>query len=301
MADPARAAPALVADPTTVWRKVLDRVETAAGLDRLAVPLGEAINRVTPRRLRDFLSGVWLGHPLHPVLVQVPAGAWLSATILDFTPGAEPAATLLVGVGTVSAVPTALAGWNDWAASLSNEQKRVGLLHAAGNAVAVGLQIASLSARLSGRRNRGRYLSLAAVSVAGAAAYIGGHLTFRQLAGTNQAVPFLRQIPDGWHDVAGYAELTDGKPAVHRVGEVPVLVVRIGDTVTAMVERCAHQTAPLGEGEVTTIGGHLCIVCPLHGSTFRLIDGTVLRGPAATDQPTLRTRVINGRVQISKP
>jgi nitrite reductase/ring-hydroxylating ferredoxin subunit len=293
--------PALVAHPRTAWRKVLDRVETAAGLDRLAVPLGEFVNRVIPRRARDFLGGVWLGHPLHPVLVQIPAGAWLSASVLDFVPGGESAATVLVGVGTASAIPTAVAGWNDWAYSLSNEQKRVGLLHAAGNFVAVGLEAASFYARLTGRRNRGRYLSAAALSIAGAAAYVGGHLSYRQLAGVNQAVPFLRQIPDGWHDVAGYAELTDGKPVVHRVGEVPVLVVRIGDTVSAMVERCAHQTAPLGEGEITTIGGDTCVVCPLHGSTFRLIDGTVVRGPAATDQPTLRTRVTNSRVEISKP
>jgi nitrite reductase/ring-hydroxylating ferredoxin subunit len=43
------------------------------------------------------------------------------------------------------------------------------------------------------------------------------------------------------------------------------------------------------------------VVCPWHGSTFRLSDGAVVRGPAATDQPLLRTRVISGRVQAALP
>src|ERR671936_876851 len=35
------------------------------------------------RRVRDFLHGTWLGHPLHPVLTDVPIGAWTTAVLLD--------------------------------------------------------------------------------------------------------------------------------------------------------------------------------------------------------------------------
>jgi nitrite reductase/ring-hydroxylating ferredoxin subunit len=111
----------------------------------------------------------------------------------------------------------------------------------------------------------------------------------------------LRRLPEGWHDVGELAALPEGKPTVARIGEVPVLVVRDGDAATVMLERCAHQTGPLGEGELTRVDGADCVVCPWHGSTFRLADGAVVRGPAATNQPLLRTRIVAGRVEAAAP
>jgi nitrite reductase/ring-hydroxylating ferredoxin subunit/uncharacterized membrane protein len=255
--------------------------------------------------LRDLLHGVWLGHPLHPVTVQAPVGAWLSAAVLDAVPetavpGVEPAATLLVGAGTAAAVPAALAGLDDWA-TLAPEQRRVGLVHAATNLLAIGLYAGSFAARLAGRQARGRRLAYAGLCTASLGAYIGGHLSFRQAAGVNNAEPLLRRIPEGWHTLCSRAELVEGRPLVTRIADVPVLVVRTGSRVTAMIERCGHHTGPLGEGEVTRVDGAECVVCPWHGSTFRLADGVVVHGPAATDQPLLRTRLVNGRVEGALP
>ncbi|NJC62964.1 Rieske (2Fe-2S) protein [Planosporangium flavigriseum] len=281
-------------------RKLLDRVEMAGALDRVGDPLRRGVRAVLPDRVRDALHGVWLGHPLHPAAVQLPVGAWMSAAVLDALPGTGKAATVLVGVGTATAVPAAVAGLTDWA-SLSRKQRRVGLVHAAANAIALGLYAGSLAARLTGNGRRGRWLAYAGLGTASLGAYVGGHLSFRQAAGVNQAEPFLRQIPEGWHDLCEHAELTEGKPMVARIGDVPVLVTRLGDGVTVMIERCGHHTGPLGDGELTRVGGADCVVCPWHGSTFRLADGVVVRGPAATDQPLLRTRVVDGRVQASLP
>jgi nitrite reductase/ring-hydroxylating ferredoxin subunit len=281
-------------------QRVLDRLETMRGLDRIGDPLRRVAQSVLRGRVADALRGVWLGHPLHPVAVQLPVGAWMSAAVLDAVPGAAPASTVLVGLGTAGAVPAAVAGLGDWV-SLSGEQRRVGLVHAASNTVAVGLYTASLAARLTGRRRLGRRLGYAGLGVAGLGAYLGGHLSFRQAAGVNHAVPFLRQIPEGWHDLCQRASLTEGKPQVARIGEVPVLVARTGDRVTAMIERCGHHTGPLGDGDVVTVGGVDCVVCPWHGSTFRLTDGVAVRGPAASSQPLLRTRVVGGTVQAALP
>ncbi|HSU31634.1 MAG TPA: hypothetical protein VLJ11_10385, partial [Bryobacteraceae bacterium] len=33
--------------------------------------------------IKNFLHGVWLGHPLHPVITDVPVGGWTVAAILD--------------------------------------------------------------------------------------------------------------------------------------------------------------------------------------------------------------------------
>lgn len=55
------------------------------------------------------------GPPRTPVLVQVPIGCWLSASVLDFVPGAHHAATTLTAVGLAGVAPAAVAGWAVWA------------------------------------------------------------------------------------------------------------------------------------------------------------------------------------------
>src|SRR5438105_9596392 len=37
----------------------------------------------TGHTVKDFLNGVWLGHPLHPVITDVPIGAWTMTELLD--------------------------------------------------------------------------------------------------------------------------------------------------------------------------------------------------------------------------
>ncbi len=111
-----------------------------------------------------MLNGVWLGHPLHPMLIQVPVGAWLSASILDLARGDERGARLLVATGLIAAVPAAPAGAADWSEQ-HEQQMRVGIVHAAGNVVALSLYRASLASR-DPRLSRGlRLTGLAAVSV----------------------------------------------------------------------------------------------------------------------------------------
>ena len=94
---------------------LIDRLENASALDPVATRLRNAVDTVVrPQWLRDVLHGVPLGHPLHPVAVQVPIGAWLSATVVDLVPGQQRAAKVLVATGVVSAIPAALAGYTDW-------------------------------------------------------------------------------------------------------------------------------------------------------------------------------------------
>jgi nitrite reductase/ring-hydroxylating ferredoxin subunit/uncharacterized membrane protein len=282
-------------------RMVLSKLERAAQLDRLGDPIQRVVHAALPRQwMRDLLHGVWLGHPLHPALVEVPIGAWTSSAVLDLVPGQRRAATTLVGVGTVSAVPAVIAGWNDWA-SLSPAQRRVGLVHAASNAAAVALYAGSWAARLSGRHRLGRMLGFAGLSTVSAGAYLGGHLAYKMGAGVNQAVPELHRVDDGWHQVARLAELPEATLVTQKINEVPVAVYRDGNRVTAMLEHCAHQGGPLSEGDITRVDGHVCVVCPWHGSTYRLDDGEVVHGPAGTDQQTLPTRVMAGTLEVRLP
>lgn len=281
-------------------RQLLTRIERARALDGISDRLQAAVQAVAqPQAVQDALHGVWLGHPLHPVLVQVPVGAFISAAVLDLVPGGRKAATTLIAVGTASTAPAIAAGWLDWS-QMTRERRRVGLVHATANAVAVGLYIASLAARRGGRSARGRALAYAGLSVAGTGAYLGGHLAYAQGGGMNQAAPDVVRVPEDWTSVGLLYELPDGKPAKRMIDDVPVLLYRMGDQVTAMAERCAHETGPLSEGEVIGTGADACVVCPWHGSTFRLRDGRVVHGPAGNDQPLLRSRVRDGVVEVAQ-
>ena len=179
-------------------REALDGLEELRGLDRLVAPLQQAVRGLPLGGARDLLRGTWLGHPLHPTLVQVPVGAWTSAAVLDLVPGQRRAAGLLVAVGLAGAVPTALAGWVDWSEQ-HERQLRVGLVHATANATGVVLYTASLVARLRGHSVRGRALGFAGLTAVGVGGLLGGHLAFRQAAGANHTEDVAHLVEPGWH------------------------------------------------------------------------------------------------------
>jgi nitrite reductase/ring-hydroxylating ferredoxin subunit/uncharacterized membrane protein len=271
----------------------LDRIAGWSALDAVARPMRKAIQSVLPSGLADVLHGRPLGHALHPALIELPVGAWTSAAVLDFVPGQRRAADLLIAVGCAGALPAAVTGWADWAAQRP-EQQRVGLIHATGNVTAVALYVASLVARLRGDRRRGRLLGVVAYGVAGTAAFIGGHLAYRQAAGVNHAaaVPYL--APSDWTSVALLADLPEGRPVAAQAGQLAVLLYRDGAQVHALADRCAHLAGPLHEGTVSDGA----VTCPWHGSRFDLATGALESGPATTAQPALDTRVRDGRVEV---
>ncbi|MET7747324.1 Rieske 2Fe-2S domain-containing protein [Micromonospora sp. NPDC005367] len=282
-------------------RALLTKIEQNTRLDRVGDPLQRAVQAVLrPQRIRDLLHGVPLGHPLHPAMVQVTIGSWISAAILDLMPGQRRAATTLTAVGTVSAVPAAVAGFNDWAA-LAPDQRRVGLVHAASNSLAVACYAGSLAARFSGQHRLGRTLGMAGLSVASLGAYIGGHLAYKQGAQVSQSISELHLISQGWHALGDMASLPQRQLITKEIDDVSVILYRHGDDVTVMLERCPHQSGPLGQGEVQQVDGHDCVVCPWHGSTFRLDDGEVVHGPSGNDAQVLPTRVRNGMLEARLP
>src|SRR3954467_12415278 len=126
---------------------ILERVSDSSGLDKVVDPARKAVlAALRPPAFKDFLHGTWLGHPLHPVLVQVPVGAWLSAGVLDLLPPMRPAATVLIGTGVAAAGPAALSGAADWSEQGAGV-RRLGAIHAALNVTALGLYVGSLVAR----------------------------------------------------------------------------------------------------------------------------------------------------------
>ncbi|NBM18941.1 Rieske (2Fe-2S) protein [Streptomyces sp. GC420] len=280
------------AGPGRVLRAV-DRLERWPGPDGLIIRMRSAVRAVPMGPVRDVLHGRWLGHPLHPLMVQVPVGTWLSAAVLDLMPGRRRGARTLIGVGLAAAGPAAVAGWTDWA-ELPREQQRVGLVHAVANIAGVSLYAGSYTARLRGREALGKSLGLAGLSVVGAGGALGGHLAYRQASGANHAEQVPHLVEPGWHRIGDVSEFPVGRAVRRRVGEVPVMVVReTENTVHVLADRCSHMAGPLSEGEIADG----CVTCPWHGSVFRLADGWNVRGPATSPQPAFDTRVVDGGVE----
>jgi len=280
--------------PPQLVEDLVDRIHKAEGLDVVAKPLSKAVARAIPHGLlKDLLSGTWLGHPLHPMLTDVAIGSWTSAFVIDAIghERGEAAADSLIGVGVVSALPTAVAGLSDWS-DLMGAERRVGLVHAGANIVAVGFYGLSWLARRDGRRSRGVALSLVGATVATVGGYLGAHLSYRQ--GVNVDRNAWDEGVDEWVDAVDEGELAHGQPVAAQAGEANILLVREGSTIHAIGDVCGHAGGPLHEGELDDG----CISCPWHASTFRLSDGAVLHGPATAPQPVYDTRVEGGKVQV---
>jgi uncharacterized membrane protein len=157
----------------------MKRLEDNHALDGPAAGLRALGGLVPEGAVRDALRGDPVGHPIHPALVQIPVGAWVSATLLDFVPRTGPASTVLIAVGLGTVLPAAAAGAVDLAA-MTKEQQRVGVAHVACNSVGIVLFGASLVSRLRSRHLRGRGYALAGLAAVGLGGLLGGHLAFQQ-------------------------------------------------------------------------------------------------------------------------
>ncbi len=280
--------------PGNQLHRLLQRVEENRAVD----PVGQRLARTVAAALdhagaRDLLSGTWLGHAFHPVLTDFADGAWMAGSFLDlFGPGgAAPAAQRLVGFGLLAAVPTALTGLAEWAGAEENE-RRVGLLHIATSTAALGLYCCSYVARRRGQHLTGVVLGVAGGVVAIVDGYIGGHLSLALGVGVGRTA--FSPLPRDWTPAVGAEDLPEGRPAKALVDGTEIVLVRTGDDVFALANRCTYRGGDLGMGEVRG----QAIVCPRHGCAFRLEDGAVLGGPASIPQPRLEARWSQGRIEV---
>jgi nitrite reductase/ring-hydroxylating ferredoxin subunit/uncharacterized membrane protein len=271
--------------------RLVVRLERIESFDKLSDAVAAVVRRLVPSGVvEDAASGVPLAHPLHPLLVPVPIGAWASAVALDAV-GADPKATrTVVGIGVLGAVPAAYTGASDWL-STTGPERRIGSFHAVANSIALGLQSASWWVRRSnGSRGRGAALSIAAFATTGVAGWLGGHLAHALGVGVDTTV--FQHLPDEWTDTVTTAEVGDGLVR-YDVDGVPIVLFRDDGRIVALADRCTHRGGPLHEG--TLDNG--CVTCPWHGSVFDG-DGNVRSGPATRPQPRLDVRVVDERVQV---
>lgn len=106
--------------------------------------------------MKEFFQGAWLGHPLHPLLVELPVSLWPLAFVLDILTRLDIGGNVLVRaafvsllLGLLSAIPAAVAGVLDWTGvKQGNPAWRLGLIHLVLNGSATVVAAVSLILRI---------------------------------------------------------------------------------------------------------------------------------------------------------
>ena len=281
--------------------EVAELVGKQEWLDPVAKTLDEAVGAAfqgeTGLAVKDALHGTWLGHPLHPVLTDIPIGAWTMAQVFDTLDGMnggrryEEAARVCINTGLVGAVGAAVTGLTDWRET-GGQSRRIGLVHGLLNITAASLFLTSALMRTRRRTSGAVAASTAGFAVSMASAYLGGVLVYKREIGPNHAL--AGEPPEEFTRTIADADLREGEKRRIIVGDAQVVLIRDGGRVCALAERCAHQGGPLSEGELRDG----TITCPWHGSTFGVADGSLVHGPSTFDQPCYETRVRDGFIEV---
>jgi nitrite reductase/ring-hydroxylating ferredoxin subunit/uncharacterized membrane protein len=251
-------------------------------------------------KVADLLHGTWLGHPLHVVLTDVPLGSWTAAAVLDVleektgSSAMGRGADAAIALGLAGAAGAAITGLADWSQIGGGQPRRIGLAHGLLNATATACYVTSLCLRRTHSRRAGRRFALLGLMVSSVAAYLGGHLVFKEKIGVDHTAD--HSPPEDFVPVLAEAELREDELRRVAANGMPVLLVRRGHRIYAIAETCAHLGGPLSEGKLedTTVR------CPWHGSRFSLEDGRVLEGPSVHAQPVLDVRVRDGQIEVRR-
>jgi nitrite reductase/ring-hydroxylating ferredoxin subunit len=258
--------------------------------DRWARPLGSWIDAwISPRlgqmqSLKGFLNGTWLGHPLHAAITDVPVGALTLMLILDLL-GQDAAADIALGISILSMIAAAATGAADFTDTHGRSQM-VSTVHATAMIVALLVLVASLVLRIAGgdARGFGVILGFAGYVVLIVGTYVGGEVVYALGNQVNRHA-WRSGGSRSWQPLE-VEDVPEGEPVQARLGSQMLVLVRQGESIHALHDKCAHAEGPLSEG--TIVDG--CIECPWHGSRFELKTGARQRGPALYDQPRYEVR-----------
>lgn len=278
--------------------------------DRLSDNLQSIIKTLTganarpPRRLKTLLSGTWLRHPLHPLLTDVPVGAWLLTVVFDIVWLISPngnawaarAAEGTVILGTLAALAAVVTGLADWSDSYGAE-RTTGLYHGLLNSGATILYIISVVLRLTdttGESTVAAVIGFVGFVVMTIGAYLGGDMVFAK--GTQVNHTAWEAAGDDYEAVLPVAEATANTLYRVTVSGVPVALLKLNDKFFAIAATCTHAGGPLDEGELQ---GDV-VQCPWHGSRFSMRTGQAVTGPASIAQPRYDVRIRDGQIELKR-
>jgi nitrite reductase/ring-hydroxylating ferredoxin subunit len=277
------------------WSRLWDG--TARVMDTIYGQLGRP-----GKLLQDFLNGSWLGHSLHPVVVDVVVGGSTAALLLQVlswlrVADLRVAIVWVLALTWLAGLSAIVSGLTDFKDTATGDERHVVGLHGLINIVATIILIGAFLALLAEADALGGWLIVAGFAVLSVGAFIGGHVVFKYGYMVNHnAFERARKVRE-FTAVLPAGELAEATPIKVMLGTTALVVVRRGDLVFALKETCSHAGGPLAQG---TVDGYN-VVCPWHASAFRLSDGAVRHGPATTRQVAYRARINADQVEVQGP
>lgn len=255
------------------------------------------LQREDARRIADVLHGTWLEHPLHPALTDLVVGSWVLGSVLDGVGLVRPsrrtnrAADLLISIGNVAALPTAMAGIADFSTTPKNSIP-VAASHALLNVGGLLMNLVSACHRHTGRRGSARCLTATASSLLLVSAWLGGKLVYNRKVGVNK-IPEVKGGKE-WTAAGSENELQENTPKRVEIDGSPVMICRCVDGIHAIGAVCGHEAGPLDKGKVEGTQ----VTCPWHQSVYDMRNGRVVHGPTTYSEPVYDTRVQEGNVEV---
>ena len=251
---------------------------------------------------QDFLNGSWLGHSLHPVVVDVVVGGSTVALLLQILTWlgvADLHAALLwvLGLTWLAGLSAIVSGLTDFKDTAAGDERNLVGVHGLTNILATLVLVGAFLELLWGGDAIAGWLVVAGFLLLSVGAFIGGHVVFKYGYMVNRNAFARGKAAKEFTAVLPAADLPEATPTRAMLGSTALVVVRRGELVFALKETCSHAGGFLS-------AGHLAgdtIVCPLHASAFRLLDGAVRHGPAATRQVAYRARVNGDQVEVQGP
>ena len=275
-----------------VNRNLLDKWGWGVGIADFYTAIDRFVIR--PKWLRSFLHGTWFGHPLHPLLTDVPVGGLTIALILDLL-GIYDGANWATLLGFGGLILAALAGFVDLDET-DGKARQYGGVHASLMLIAMVFYLFSLAVRFGyapGTPFQATITAAVGYLVVVLGAYVGGDLAFAlgnmvdrhawRSGGTKWAALDVTDVPER-------------QPTKAKAGAQTLVLVRMGEKIQALHDTCAHAGCSLSEGKV--VGD--TIECGCHGSRFKLADGSVVVGPAVYDQPSFEVRRAEGKLEARR-
>lgn len=99
--------------------------------------------------------------------------------------------------------------------------------------------------------------------------------------------------------LCAFDEIADGEARRFDLDGHRIAVVRIGESVHAVGDRCSHANYSLSEGQVWA--EDCAIECPKHYSKFSLVTGEPDVFPATQPVPVYGVTVSDGEITVELP
>lgn len=279
-------------------------------------------------QFRMAVEGVFVGHPIHVMVVHLPIGLWGISLVFDLAWLADldgdwllTASRWSMAIGTAFAVIAGFTGVVDWlGVRRDHPAQRIILYHMVMNVIASGLYLFNTILRFNAADLTAiswvpigmSIIGYALVMVSG---YLGGVLIYDDGIGVGRHrkettspevtitsdhiadMDMPQEMPAGYAAVAESAALPEDGTLRIKLNEHTICLVRSAGRVYALQEFCTHRYGPLSEGAIH----NGCLECPWHNSCFNLTTGEPVEGPAKVPLKIYNVMESSGMICVQVP